>query len=109
MLVRTFPISAFTRTYCANNSRDCPLAELLKALSGVRLSLSAQVRVAFGGKMKRLLLVMIVFAYATSRSTHAQTNSPPVTPCPNSGQYTLTGDGEPFEQLRLECDPNKRL
>lgn len=59
--------------------------------------------------MKRLLLVMIVFAYATSPSTHAQTNSPPVTPCSNSGQYILTGDGEPFEQLRYECDPNKRL
>jgi tetratricopeptide (TPR) repeat protein len=59
--------------------------------------------------MKRLLLVMIVFACAASASTHVQTKSQPVTPCPNSGQYTITGDGDPFEQLRLECDPNKRL
>lgn len=59
--------------------------------------------------MKRLLLVMMVFAYTIRSSAHAQTNTPPFTPCSSSGQYIVTGDGEPFEQLRLECDPNKRL
>jgi hypothetical protein len=49
----------------------------------------------------------MLLLYATCfSSTHAQTKSPPVTPCPNSG-YTMV-DG-PYEQLVKESDAEKRL
>jgi hypothetical protein len=57
--------------------------------------------------MRKFWAVVMLLLYATCfSSTHAQTKSPLVTPCPNSG-YTMV-DG-PYDQLVKESDPEKRL
>src|ERR1700758_722267 len=57
--------------------------------------------------MRKFWAVVMLLLYATCfSSTHAQTKSPPVTPCPNSG-YTMV-DG-PYDQLVKESDTEKRL